>query len=59
MPSARGDVRREAEEEPRRALALANVALQLTAPGEHHGYSGLALVPGSALVRALGPARRS
>jgi hypothetical protein len=37
------------------APALAsNVALQLTAPSAHHGYSGSASVPGSALVRALG-----
>jgi hypothetical protein len=40
-------------------MPLPNVALQLTAPSAHHGYSGSAAVPGSAPVRALGSERRS
>jgi hypothetical protein len=36
-----------------------NVALQLTASWEHHGYSSSASVPGAVLSRALGFERRS
>jgi hypothetical protein len=50
-----------ATEERRRITAhvLANETLQLTAPREHHGSSGSAQSPTSALVRALDPERRS
>jgi hypothetical protein len=43
---------------PQNAL-LANVALQLTRPWEHHGSSGSAALRASANVRALGLEPRS